>query len=140
MASREDIKHSNLRTNSLKTIILEHNYLNGFKFVIVEFGIFILVIAPYCLYYFFHYKFLLAGIASGLISNFIVVLFFAVRSVSRKESSLGITKLYHRKTLAEVKNKYPDLPRNTTIFVISLLLPFVVPVIIFAEHFLKIKH
>ena len=106
MASREDIKHPNWRTNSLKTIILEHNYLNGFKFVIVEFGIFILVIAPYCLYYFFHYKFLLAGIASGLISNFIVVLFFAVRSVSRKESSLGITKLFFSFTVFVSLFKY----------------------------------
>ncbi|HLX92575.1 MAG TPA: hypothetical protein VKR32_12880 [Puia sp.] len=73
--------------------IEEHNYLNGFGFVIAEFSIFILVILPFTIYYLLHKDPLFAIIGTGLFVNFILVLFYALRSVMRKETSLGINKL-----------------------------------------------
>jgi hypothetical protein len=81
----------------------------------------------------------MAVIAAGLISNFLVVLFFSIRSVIRKEKSLGITKLFNKKILTEVKSQYPNLNLDTTIFVICLVLPFVVFLIVFIGHLRKIN-
>lgn len=79
----------------------------------------------------------MSAIALGLIFNFLVVLFFAFKSIAKNETSIGIAKLYNRKTMLEIKNKYPELSRNTTILVICLVLPFALFVITFIENLKK---
>lgn len=113
--------------------IKEHNYLNGFKFVIAEFGIFILIILPFTLYYLLHNNFIFGVIGLGLIANFMVVLVFAVGSVLRKETSVGINKVYSKKYREEINQKYPQLTNDTFILFAALIIPFILLIVVCAE-------
>jgi hypothetical protein len=104
--------------------ILDHNYLNGFKFVVAEFGIFILVILPFTFYYSIHKNFLFGIIGIGLLANFVVVIFYAMRSIQRKERSLGINKIYDKKIREQIMLEYPHLVRDTFVLFAALILPF----------------
>jgi Na+/melibiose symporter-like transporter len=117
-----------MNKNKLVSIISEHNYLNGFKFVIAEFGVFILIILPFTLYYLIHRNLLFGLIGSGLVSNFVTVILFAFRSIRKRETSIGVLSFYKKKNLAELKHEYPDLSKHTFILFICLLVPFLLTV------------
>ena len=120
--------------------IREHNYLNGFKFVIVEFGFFICFILPFTLYYLVHKNFLYGIIGLGLIANFVVVIVFALRSVFKHEISIGINKLYNKKMREEINVNYPNLSKDTFILFISLILPFSLAIVVCIEQLTSKKH
>ena len=108
----------------LKQQIQEHNYLNGYVFVIFEFGIFIIILLPFTLYYLLHEKLWLGIVGLGLITNFIPVMLYALRSFFRKEKSIGINKLFNKKQRDDIEEKFPDLSKDTSIMFAYLIIPF----------------
>ncbi len=113
--------------------IQDHNYLNGFLFVTIEFVVFISVVLPFTIYYLLKGEILLLLIGIGLTLNFITVAFFSVRSMLRKDASLGIHKLYDKKIRDKIRLSYPTLTKDTTILFITLIIPFILTIIVCVE-------
>jgi hypothetical protein len=118
----------------LKQKIQEHNYLNGYLFVIIEFSIFIIVLLPFTWYYLLHEKLWLGIIGLGLITNFIPVILYALRSFFRKEKSIGIIKFYNKKQRDDIREKIPNLSRDTSILFAYLIVPFLLITTLFIEQ------
>jgi hypothetical protein len=113
--------------------IQDHNYLNGYLFVTIEFGLFVSVVFPFTIYYLLSGKTTLAIIGLGLIINFTTMALFSARSMLRKENSLGIHKLYNKKKRNEIRLNYPTLTKDTTILFLTLLVPFMLTIIVCIE-------
>ena len=117
----------------LKQKIQEHNYLNGYLFVVIEFGVFIMVILPFTLYYILHGKIWPGIIGLGLIVNFIPMLFFALRSLLRKEKSIGIHKIYNKMQRDDIKERFPNLSLDTLVLLVCLIIPFLLVIALCIE-------
>ena len=113
--------------------IQDHNYLNGFLFVTMEFVVFISAVLPFTIYYLLNGKITLSVIGIGLILNFTTVALFSVRSMLRKDASLGIHKLYNKKIRDKVRLSYPALTKDTTTLFITLIVPFILTIIVCVE-------
>jgi len=115
--------------------IHDHNYLNGFLFVTIEFVAFISVFLPFTIYYLLNDEIFLAVVGIGLILNFCTVALFSVRSMLRKDTSLGINKLYNKEIRDEIKHNYPTLTKDTIILFMTLIIPFMLTAIVGVELF-----
>jgi hypothetical protein len=118
---------------SLTSMIRDHNFLNGFKFVIGEFILSILIVLPFTIYYLLSARFLLGVAGIGIIANFCIYIIFAVQSLLRKEKSIGIGKLFSKKIRSEIRNKYPELDRLTLILTLTTIVPFAMTAIVLSE-------
>jgi hypothetical protein len=114
--------------------IEDHNRLNGYLFVTIEFGVIGAVVAPFGIYWLGHQDWLLGAIAVGIVANSLVVLGTALRSLMRGERGVGIWKIYTdpatRKAVAEA---HPSLSADTAMVAIGALLPFVLATIVALE-------
>lgn len=76
---------------------------------------------------------ILGIIGLGLLLNFITVILFALRSISNKEVSVGIHKLYNKKIREEIRLKYPHLSKDTFILFVTLVVPFMLAIVVCIE-------
>jgi hypothetical protein len=118
---------------TLTSLIREHNYLNGFRFVVTEFIISIIIVLPFTVYYLFHHRILFGIVGLGVIVNFSIYILFSIQSIRREEESIGIGKLFNKKIRAEIRNKYPNLDKLTWILTITTIVPFAMTTIVLLE-------
>ena len=117
--------------------IKAHNYINGYMFSAVEFILAAGIIFPFFVYYLWHGRLLLAGISIGLVSNFIVIVSFALASLRRGEESIGLAFYLDAKVRRQVAREYPDLQSDTVILCLALLIPFCLTVAVLYESWEK---
>jgi len=113
--------------------IKTHNILNGILFSMIEFVVAALIVAPFAIYYVLHGRTLYAAIAIGIILNFLVVVAFGLQQYKNKEKDIGIRQLFNKNTRETVGREHPHLGGDTTILVITLLLPFVMVICVLYE-------
>ena len=114
---------------TMRALIATHNRLNGFRFVVLEFGLIVLLVVPFGLYYALHARWLLALIALGIICNCAVVLTCTIRSLISGESDVGLRSLYtDQETRQRVAQEHPNLFRDTMLLVVAAVLPFVLSI------------
>jgi len=106
--------------------IEDHNRLNGYLFVTIEFGVIAAVVVPFGIYWLVHRDWLLGAIAAGILANCAVVFGTALRSLIRGDRGVGIWKIYtDLKTRRAVAATHPNLSADTAIVATAALLPFV---------------
>ena len=107
-------------------LISTHNRLNGFRFVIGEFALMVVVVAPFGIYYAIQGRWLLALIALGIAGNCSVVLVYAVRSLVGGDADVGIRALYtDQPTRKSVARDHPRLLGETLLLTAAVILPLV---------------
>jgi predicted signal transduction protein with EAL and GGDEF domain len=117
--------------------IKTHNLLNGIIFSIVEFVITDLIIAPFAIYYVLHGKVLYATISIGIILNCLMIVLFGLQQYKNKEKDVGIQHMFNKSVRERISREYPHLSNDTSVLVITMLLPFVMFIWILYELLLK---
>lgn len=117
--------------------IKTHNILNGIVFSIVEFVITNLILAPFAIYYLRHGRVLYATIAIGIILNCLMMVAFGLQQYKNKEKDLGIQHMFNKSVRKSINCEHPHLGLDTSILVITMLLPFVMFIWVFYELLLK---
>ena len=107
--------------NRIKT----HNILNGIIFSIVEFVVIDLIIAPFAIYYVVHGKVLYATISVGIILNCLMIVLFGLQQYKNKEEDVGIQHMFNKSVRERISREHPHLSNDTSVLVITMLLPFV---------------
>jgi len=107
-----------------------HNILHGIVFSVVEFVITALIIAPFAIYYVVHGKVLYATIAIGIILNCLMIVAFGLQQFRRKEKDVGIQHMFNKSVREHISN-------DTSVLVITLLLPFVLFAWVIGERLFK---
>jgi hypothetical protein len=114
--------------------IEDHNRLNGYLFVTIEFGVIAAVVAPFGIYWIGHRDWLLAAIAAGIVANCLVVFGTALRSLIRGDRGVGIWKIYtDPATRKAVAAAHPTLSSDTAIIATASLLPFLLAALVALE-------
>lgn len=102
-----------------------HNQLNGFRFSVIEFGIFILLIAPFAGYYLIHARWLFAVISLGIMLNGIPIVLYGMQALRDHVPSGRQQALLDPQQRALIHQSHPRLLGDTLLIVVSILLPFV---------------
>ena len=121
--------------NRIKT----HNLLNGILFSIIEFVITSLIIAPFAIYYVLHGKVLYAAVSIGVLLNCLMIVALGVQQYKNKEQDLGIQHMFNPSVREKVNREHPQLGNDTSILVITMLLPFVMFLWVIYELFSRRK-
>ena len=119
--------------NRIKT----HNILNGIIFSIVEFVVIDLIIAPFAIYYVLHGKVLYATISVGIILNCLMIVLFGLQQYKNKEKDVGIQHMFNKSVRERISREHPHLINDTSVLVITMLLPFVMFIWVLYELLLK---
>ena len=119
--------------------IKTHNILNGIIFSILEFVITALIIAPFAVYYVLHGKVLYATIAIGIILNCLMIVAFGLGQYKNKEKDIGIQHMFNKSVREKISREYPNLSNDTSVLVITMLLPFVMFIWVLYELLFKGK-
>ena len=119
--------------NRIKT----HNILNGIIFSIVEFVVIDLIIAPFAIYYVVHGKVLYATISVGIILNCLMIVLFGLQQYKNKEKDVGIHHMFNKSVRERISREHPHLSNDTSVLVITMLLPFVMFIWVLYELLLK---
>ena len=107
-----------------------HNRLNGFGFVIGEFGLVGVVALVLAVLYVARGNGLPAVAFAGITANSIVVMWLAVRSLRRGEAAIGLWRLYTQREIRdEVMREHPRLSTETLLITLAVLVPFLLLVI-----------
>jgi hypothetical protein len=120
--------------------IEDHNRLNGYLFVTIEFVVIAAVLAPFGIYWLSHRDWVLGAIAVGIFVNCLVVVARAVRGLVRREPGVGLWKIYtDTATRHAVAASYPNLSADTFVVAIAALLPFVLAAAVAREALVRGK-
>ena len=117
--------------------IKSHNRLNGIIFIISEFGLTALIIAPFAAYYISHDKFLYAFIVVGIIFNSLTIVAFGLVQYWYKEKDIGFPRVFEKSYREQAIKDNPHLFQDTLILVVAVLLPFVLILITLYELIFK---
>ena len=105
--------------------IKAHNILNGIIFSILEFVIIDLLIAPFAIYYVLHGKVLYAAVAMGIMLNCLMIVVLGLQQYKNKEKDVGIQHVFNKGMREQISREHPHLSNDTSLLVITMLLPFV---------------
>jgi hypothetical protein len=112
------------RPPSLYRIVLEHNRLNGFGLVLVEFAVVGAAGALIGYSGFVHRSFPLALEGVGVGVNAIAVCATVVVQMRRGEKSGSLADLFQRQTREKIRSAHPDLETHTVRISVAVLIPF----------------
>src|SRR5215510_821233 len=113
------------------------NHLNGIIFSTDEFVIAALIVAHFAVYYVFHGILLYATISIGIILNFLMMVAFGLRQYKNKEKDIGIQHMFNKDVREKISREYPNLSNDTSVLVITMLLPFVMFIWVLYELLFK---
>ena len=119
-----------VRKMSMLEMVYEHNVLNGFRFVLIEF----VIVACAALYIGSiglskgSPGFVIAGL--GIAANSGAICLTVCRQLRRGDTDLGIYETYFGKRKAQHRTEYPDRDRNTMIMCMAFLCPFLLTILI----------
>jgi uncharacterized membrane protein len=104
--------------------IKRHNIINGFAFSLVEFAIVALLVGGFSIALFVTRRYPMAWIFLGIALNCFPVMYYAWRSLQRKEKDIGFSAWLNSKTREQIGKDYPQTSVDTTIIVLATLVPF----------------
>ena len=111
-----------------------HNRLYGFAFVIGEFALVGLVALVLAALYSARANVLLAATFAGITANSLVIIFLAIRSMTRGEIGIGILRIYTKRAVREqVMREHPDISRDTAFITIAVVAPFLLLILVLIE-------
>jgi hypothetical protein len=111
-----------------------HNRLNGFGFVIGEFGLIGLVALVFAVLYAAKGDGLPAVACVGITANSIVVIWRAVRAMRRGQPSIGLWRIYTQPDVrAQVMREHPGLSAETLLITVAVVVPFLLLLIVAVE-------
>lgn len=102
-----------------------HNQVNGYRFSVIEFGLFILFVAPIAGYYLIHARWLLAGIAFGIILNGLPIVIYGSMSLRDHAPAGKQQAILDPQQRAAIRQNHLHLLGDTMLIAVSILLPFV---------------
>lgn len=118
------MKHLEVRHQMINRI-KAHNILNGIIFSILEFVIIDLLIAPFAIYYVLHGEVLYATVAMGIMLNCLMIVVFGLQQYKNKEKDVGIQNVFNKSMREQISREHPHLSNDTSLLVVTMLLPFV---------------
>jgi hypothetical protein len=114
--------------------IRSHNSVNGIAFVIGEFALMALVVAPFGVAWALTHRPLQAVVAAGIVTNCLCVIAIGVQAWRSGERGYSLRLLFnsaHRERLMKV---HPTLPEDTLVLVIGTLIPFALAVLTLVDY------
>ena len=118
------------KTTSIVEMVDEHNILNGFRFVLLEFMIVV------CAALFIGYVGLKKGqwgfeaAGLGIAVNAAAICLTVIRQIRRGEHDLGLHETYFGKRRAEIHREHPARDRHTMQLCLVFLVPFLLAAMI----------
>jgi hypothetical protein len=119
---------------TLLQMIRDHNRLNGFRFVIIEFSLVTLAVLFISLGGVLHGEWPVALIGAGIAANAAAVIAIAVAQIRDHEESEGLLKLRLSQYRADIGRKYPHLSSHTVIFLVSILIPLLLVALLYVQR------
>ena len=120
--------------NTLLHMIREHNRLNGFRFVIIEFCLVTLAALFISVSGILHGEWPVALIGTGIAANAVAVIAIAVAQIRDHEQSEGLRKLRSSQFRADIGQKYPKLSSHTVVLLVSILIPLLLVALLHVQR------
>jgi hypothetical protein len=120
--------------NDLLAVVREHNRLNGFGLVMVEFFLVTLAALLIAIAGIVHGRILLAIIGVGIGVNAITVITITAAQIRDHEQSEGLLKLRSSEFRASLAQKNPNLSRHTMLVFVSTLVPFLLVALLLLQR------
>jgi len=120
--------------NTLLHMIREHNRLNGFRFVIIEFSVVNLAALFISVGGILNGKWPVALIGAGIAANAVAVIAIAVAQIRDREQSEGLLKLRSSQFRADIGQKYPKLSSHTILLLVSILVPLLLVALLYVQR------
>jgi hypothetical protein len=110
----------------MRDIVQRHNRLNGLIFSITEFALIAVFIGAFATYYLFHHRFAMAFIAWGITLNAASVVICGLRQFAQDRAcGKSVGSYWDRASREQHRRENPHMLRDTLIFTVTALLPFV---------------
>jgi uncharacterized membrane protein len=114
--------------------IRSHNTVNGIAFVIVEFALMALVVAPFGVAWALTGRPLYALAAAGVVANCLCVVVLGVQAWRAGERGYSVLLMFDGAHRAKLVKEHPTMSEDTTAIVIGTLIPFALVVLTLADH------
>jgi hypothetical protein len=118
----------------MRKILYEHNTLNGFWFVLVEFSLIALTALILAVATFLQGSILWPVGWCGVVINAGAVCATVVQQMRRGEQSQGLAESYSREGRERIRQEHPRLGWHTLQIVGAVLVPFLLAVLILIER------
>jgi hypothetical protein len=115
-------------------MVREHNSLNGFRLVIIEFLLVVLAAGLISLGGILHGRLLIAVSAAGIVLNAAAVIAIARAQMRHGEPSYGILKFRSLQFRAQVGPDHPRLTTHTLVVFGSVLIPFLLVALLYLQR------
>ena len=96
-----------------------------------------MIIAPFAIYYVLHGRVLYATVAIGIILNCLMIVAFGLQQYKNKEQDVGIQHMFNKRVQEQISREHPNLGNDTSVLVITMLLPFVMLIWVLYELLFK---
>jgi hypothetical protein len=113
----------------MRKILYEHNTLNGFRFVLVEFSLIVLAALFLAVAAFLQGSILWFVGWCGVAVNALAVCATVVQQMRRGERSQGLVESYSRQGRERIRREHPQLGRHTLQIVGAALVPFLLAIL-----------
>ena len=104
--------------------IRRHNIINGFLFSLIEFGGIALLIGAFAIWFLLKKRYGIGFIGLGIAANCLPVAYYALRSLRRKQQSIGFLAIFDPNVRERVARQYPETAADTAVIVATTLIPF----------------
>jgi hypothetical protein len=114
--------------------IRSHNTVNGIAFVICEFGLMALVIAPFGVAYALTGRPLYAIFAAGFVANCLCVVAIGVQAWRAGERGSSLRLLFSGAHRAKLLKEHPAMSEDTLVILVGTLIPFGLTVLTLVDY------
>ena len=104
--------------------IQSHNTVNGVAFVICEFALMALIVAPLGVAWAFTQRPLYALVAAGIVANCLCVVGVGVRAWRAGERGSSLRLLFSSANRAKLSKEHPRMSEDTLVIMVGTLVPF----------------
>lgn len=104
--------------------IKRHNIINGFLFSFLEFGSIALLVGAFSVYFLFKQRYGMGLIGLGIAANCLPVVYYSLRSLRRKQPSIGFLAVFNPRVRKRIGREYPETAADTAVIVVTTLIPF----------------
>jgi hypothetical protein len=114
--------------------IRSHNTVNGIAFVICEFALMALVIAPFGVAYALTSRPLYAIFAAGFVANCLCVVTIGVQAWRAGERGSSLRLLFNGGHRATLMKEHPTMSEDTLVILVGTLIPFGLSVLTLVDY------
>jgi hypothetical protein len=114
--------------------IRSHNSVNGIAFVIGEFALMALVVAPFGVAWALTHRPIHALVAAGIVTNCLCVVTIGVQAWRSGERGYSLRLLFNRAHREQLMKVHPTMPEDTLVLVVGTLIPFALAVLTLVDY------